>query len=55
MSGELEGVKPPGVCDRGWGKLWVTVEGGRTPNANAAASEAGRFAASEEMIFFKNL
>lgn len=28
---------------------------GRTPNARAAASEAGRFAASEEMIFLRNL
>ena len=28
---------------------------GRTPRANAAASDAGRFAARDEMIFFKNL
>lgn len=28
---------------------------GRMPSANAAASDAGRFAASDEMIFFRNL
>jgi hypothetical protein len=31
------------------------ISAGRTPNANAAASEAGRLAAREEMIFFRNL
>jgi hypothetical protein len=31
------------------------ISTGRTPSANAAASEAGRLAAREEMIFFRNL
>jgi len=37
------------------GDDWIKVSGGRTPNAKAAASDAGRLAVSEEMIFFKNL
>lgn len=32
-----------------------SISAGRTPKANAAASEAGRLAAKDEMIFFKNL
>ncbi len=43
------------VCDVGCGDDWNKVSVGRTPSANAAASDAGRLAASEEIIFFKNL
>jgi hypothetical protein len=39
----------------GCGDVWINESVGRTPNANAAASDAGRLAASEEIIFFKNL
>ena len=44
------------VCDAGCGEDWIiALSVGRTPNANAAASEAGRLAANDEIIFFKNL
>ncbi len=44
------------VCDVGCGDDWIKVVlVGRTPNASAAASDAGRLAARDEIIFFKNL
>lgn len=34
---------------------WARISRGRMPDASAAASDAGRLAARDEMIFFKNL
>lgn len=33
----------------------LKMSAGRIPSAKAAASDAGRLAANEDMIFFKNL
>ena len=38
---------------RGGGEAKISV--GRTPEASAAASEAGRFATRDEIIFLRNL
>lgn len=36
-------------------EIGLKISAGRTPRANAAASDAGRLAARDEMIFLRNL
>lgn len=49
-STKLRGVATKGIL---LGIPWT--EFGTSPNARAAASDAGRFVASDEMIFLRNL
>jgi hypothetical protein len=36
-------------------EIGFKISAGRTPRANAAASDAGRLAVKDEMIFLRNL
>jgi hypothetical protein len=50
----FEGLRGLGDDVRsGEGEMKISL--GRTPEASAAASEAGRFATRDEMIFLRNL
>jgi hypothetical protein len=50
----FEGIR--GLGDDGRSRVGEgKISAGRTPEASAAASEAGRFATRDEMIFLRNL
>lgn len=49
----FEGIR--GLGDVRSGEEETKISLGRTPEASAAASEAGRFATRDEMIFLRNL
>lgn len=53
-SNMVDGLRRTGVVDRGVDGC-VKISEGRTPEAKAAASDAGRLATREEMIFLRNL
>lgn len=50
----FDGLRLPGE-DVGSGEAGRKISVGRTPEASAAASDAGRFATRDEMIFLRNL
>lgn len=56
-SSEFEVVDGTGTGSAGvlLGAIGFKISAGRIPRANAAASDAGRLAASDEMIFLRNL